>query len=98
MPKDLPISDTKLCAILSNALENALTATEQTTEKCIQIQLAERNSALLIQISNPFAGKVVFDHDIPISPNDNHGFGTKNIAAIVDSYNGQYQFLAENQG
>ena len=40
---------------------------------------------------------MTFDHDIPISPNDNHGFGTKNIAAIVDSYNGQYQFLAENQ-
>ena len=97
VPKDLPVSDTKLCAILSNALENALYATEQAAGKSIQVQLAERNSTLLIQISNPFTGTVTYDKDIPSSSKDHHGFGTKSIAAIVDSYNGQYEFTAENQ-
>lgn len=97
VPKDLPVSDTKLCAILSNALENALYATEQETEKSIQVQLAEHNSTLLIQISNPFTGTVTYENGIPCSSKDNHGFGTKSIATIVDSYNGQYEFIAENQ-
>ncbi|MBO5371862.1 MAG: sensor histidine kinase [Lachnospiraceae bacterium] len=97
IPKDLPISDTKLCAILSNALENALQATENSTNKTIEIRLAIRNSALLIQISNPFVGTVAYNNQIPSTSQSNHGFGTKSIAAIVDSYHGQYEFIAENQ-
>lgn len=81
---------------LSNALENALYATEQEVEKSIQVQLVERNSTLLIQISNPFTGTVTYENGIPCSSKDNHGFGTKSIATIVDSYNGQYEFVAEN--
>ncbi|MBO5302963.1 MAG: sensor histidine kinase [Lachnospiraceae bacterium] len=97
IPKDLPISDTKLCAILSNALENALQATEKSGNKTIEVRLAIHNSALLIQINNPFAGTVAYNNQIPSASQSNHGFGTKSIAAIVDAYHGQYEFMAENQ-
>ncbi len=97
VPKELPVSDTKLCAILSNALENALHATERTTEKSIQVQLKVRNMSLLIQISNPFTGSVKYDKNIPSTTREQHGFGTKSIAMIVESYHGQYEFIAENQ-
>lgn len=97
IPKDLPISDTRLCAILSNALENALQATENSANKTIEIRLAIRNSALLIQISNPFVGTVAYNNQIPSASQSDHGFGTKSIATIADSYHGQYEFIAENQ-
>lgn len=97
VPRDLPIADTRLCAILSNALENALLATEKETKKSIQVRLAVRNASLLIQISNPFSGAITYSNNIPSTTSDNHGFGTKSIANIVDSYQGQYEFLAENQ-
>ena len=91
------MSDTKLCAILSNALENALHASIETEEKFIQVQLAERNQTLLIQISNPFIGTVSFQNGMPVSTQTGHGFGTKNIAAIADSYHGQFQFFAKDE-
>ena len=97
IPAELPLSDTKLCAILSNALENALHASIETEEKFIQVQLAERNQTLLIQISNPFIGTVAFENGLPVSTQAGHGFGTKNIAAIADSYHGQFQFFAKDE-
>lgn len=97
IPAELPLSDTKLCAILSNALENALHASIETEEKFIQVQLAERNQTLLIQISNPFIGTVSFQNGLPVSTQAGHGFGTKNIAAIADSYHGQFQFFAKDE-
>ncbi|MBS6443827.1 MAG: sensor histidine kinase [Clostridium sp.] len=97
IPAELPLSDTKLCAILSNALENALHASIETEEKFIQVQLAERNQTLLIQISNPFIGTVSFQNGMPVSTQAGHGFGTKNIAAIADSYHGQFQFFAKDE-
>ena len=97
IPAELPLSDTKLCAILSNALENALHASIETEEKFIQVQLAERNQTLLIQISNPFIGTVAFENGLPVSTQTGHGFGTKNIAAIADSYHGQFQFFAKDE-
>lgn len=97
VPEKLSLSDTKLCAIISNALENALIATAGTKGKNIQIQLAERNQALLIQISNPFTGTISFKNGMPLSGKSGHGIGTKNIAAITESYHGQYQFFIKDQ-
>lgn len=96
VPDNISISDTNLCALLSNALENALNAAKKTTGKTISVHLTVRSSSLLIQISNPFYGEARFQNNLPVSPNENHGFGTKSIAAIVDSYNGQYEFSAED--
>lgn len=96
VPENLILSDTKLCAILSNALENALHATVSTTEKRIHVQLAERNHALLIQISNPFTGSISFQYGLPVSSKNGHGLGTKNIATIAESYHGQYQFFTKD--
>ena len=97
VPENLSLSDTKLCAIISNALENALHATAGAGNKTIQVKLAERNQALLIQISNPFTGTVTFRNGMPLSGRSGHGIGTKNIAAIAESYHGQYQFFVKDQ-
>lgn len=97
VPKDIPVSDTDLCAILSNALENAFHAVAKTESRIIAVRLSRRDNQLRIQISNPFHGKIEFKDGIPVSTEENHGLGTKSIAAIVDSYNGLYAFVVEKE-
>lgn len=97
VPGNISISDTHLCTLLSNALENALNATIEAADKTISVRLAVRSSSLLIQISNPFQGEITFADNLPVSTKENHGLGSKSIAAIVNSYNGQYEFFAEHQ-
>lgn len=97
VPQTLSITDTQLCAILSNALENAIEATAQTTQRTIKVRLAIHNRALLIQIVNPYNGTITYNEKLPVSTQYNHGIGTKSIANIVSYYNGQYEFLSENQ-
>lgn len=97
VPEELSISDTDLCAILSNALDNAQNAADAALEKTVSVRLTVRSSSLLIQISNSFSGSVHFKDQLPVSSRENHGLGTKSIAAIVDSYGGQYSFSARDQ-
>lgn len=99
VPAKLPVCDRDLCVILSNALENALHATLKAFEKNIHVRLSVKNSALLLQVSNPFVGTVVFEDNLPVAtpPRKNHGIGTRSIAAIVDSRNGQYSFSTEGE-
>lgn len=111
VPKDISISDTNLCVILSNALENAVNgaktvcenrqntrgdATPTTPDNTIDVKLTIRNNALLMKISNPFSGEILWKDHLPASHLKNHGLGTKSITSIVDSYNGQYEFSSEN--
>ena len=96
VPDTVSVSDTDLCAVLSNALENALNAAARTSEKIIYVKLTVRNQSLLLQISNPYSGEITFRDRLPAASGENHGIGTKSIAAIVDSYNGQYVFSAKD--
>ena len=96
VPDNITVSDTHLCVLLSNALENALNSTANTNDKSIHIRLTTRASSLMLQISNPFCGDLIWKNGLPLSPNTNHGYGVRSIAAIVDSYNGQYEFSADN--
>jgi sensor histidine kinase regulating citrate/malate metabolism len=39
---------------------------------------------------------VEFADDLPVSTKENHGLGTKSIAAIAQKYGGVYSFTAED--
>jgi len=63
-----------------------------------QIDLPEQNTVsdkLFIQITNSCEGNVEFADDMPVSTMENHGLGTKSIAAIAQKYGGVYSFTAE---
>ena len=54
---------------------------------------------LIIQISNPFVGKIKRDHDefFTTKPDkDLHGFGMRSIIALVERNNGFYDIQATN--
>lgn len=96
LPEILTISETDLAVVLSNGLENAINALESCDNKKISITGFMDADKIYLEIKNPFNSRVVFDGDIPKSKQENHGFGTKSMAAIVEKYDGVYSFLVEN--
>ncbi|SHH28390.1 sensor histidine kinase [Clostridium grantii] len=99
LPKQLAISDMDLCLVFSNAIENAINALvniESTNDKILKIICKTKKDKLFIKITNSFEGTVMFVDKIPINESENHGIGTKSIAAIAEKYNGVCSFTSEN--
>ena len=99
IPANCSISDMDICVVLANALENAIQACreiEDLSERRIAISCKAKKDKLFIEITNSFSGEVVFVEDLPLSTKENHGFGTKSIAVIVEKYRGLYSFTAED--
>lgn len=93
------ISDMDLCIIFSNILENAgnaLSAITSMADKTLEIVCKNRESKLLIQVTNNYSGSILFEDEMPVSKKENHGMGTKSIVAVVEKYFGVYSFTAED--
>lgn len=97
VPYILPVSETDLCVLLSNALENALHAcTAQEQKGTIDILAYEKNGRFFFQVTNPCRKEVVFENGVPVTDRPGHGIGVRSICAIVDRYVGMYSFLVED--
>lgn len=101
LPASITISDSDLCVLLSNALENALHACLPfSTEKglcIIDVQFYNKDDRLFLQIENPCSDNVPFENGIPVSNEPGHGIGVQSICAIVEHYGGIYTFLIKNE-
>ncbi len=94
-----PVSDMDLCVIFANALENAMNACQRipnANDRCLKIFCQTKSDKLFIQIANSYTGTVTFDDDMPVSTEENHGLGTKSIAAVAHKYDGLFSFTAED--
>ncbi len=97
-PDVIPVNETELATAIANALENAINACEklEPEKRYIDIKVLDR-PRFIIQIANSYEGDIVFDEDnIPVNEEQDHGFGTRYIAAFCQKDNGFYQFKAEN--
>ena len=94
----LPISDTELCALLSNGLENALNAAaaQETADRWVEFYCGVRLTKLLIEIKNPYTGQISFQDGLPTSAQPGHGHGCRSIHAIVQAHQGLCEFSTEN--
>lgn len=96
-PDTLPVNETELATAIANALENAINACEKLDEdrRFIDIKVLCR-PGFMIQISNSYEGEVDFDENgIPVNPEEDHGFGTRFIAAFCHKHDGFYDFVAD---
>ena len=99
IPAALPLSDTELCALLSNGLENAVSAAAQVnadTQPTIRVNCQPHKDKLLIYISNPYRGTIIMRDELPESSRPGHGFGTKSIKLIVERHAGYCAFEAKD--
>jgi len=90
VPRTISISDTELCTLISNALENALHAAESldSAEKWVSFYCRIKQNKLCIEIKNPYSGTLVMRDDIPVSNQKGHGYGCRSIKAIVEQHGG----------
>lgn len=96
-PDILPVNEIELATVFANAIENAIHA-------CLELEPPKRHIEIkvvstpgfMFQIRNSFNGIISFDkNQIPISPCDEHGFGTRSIVAFCQKYKAYYHFKAE---
>lgn len=95
VPKEINLPDTDLSAVLSNAIENAVTAAskcENSKTKTVTVMLAVKKNKLLISVSNPYSGIIESNGELPINTAEGHGFGVKSIKAIAERHNGICSF------
>lgn len=100
LPEELCLNDTELCSLLSNALENAITAAAQIEDEKLRkvyIQALINGGKLVISTENAYVGKIEMDGELPKSNNNEagHGFGIKSMVSIVERHGGLYSFEAE---
>ena len=99
LPDLLPFSNTELCSLLSNALENAIQATqniEDASGRSITLRIYSKNNKLCIDVRNRYQIEPTFHEGFPVSREQEHGFGTKSMAHIVEKHGGVFQFLIKD--
>lgn len=99
LPDALTFSDTELCSIMSNALENAIHACRDiadSNQRHIKLRLYSKNNKMCIDVRNTYQTKPVFYKGLPVTKEQGHGFGTKSMIHIVEKYGGVYQFSVKD--
>lgn len=100
LPDTLPFSDTELCSLLSNALENAIHACENIVDRdkrIIRLRIYAKNNKLCIDIRNRYQTAPVFSQGFPVSSEQGHGFGVKSMVHIVEKHGGICRFAVEDE-
>lgn len=96
LDKTLCISDVDLVSIFSNILENAVHGCAQSDgTRRIAIVAQQKNSMILLKCENSCKDDIHFCNGIP-QAKDHEGIGVESILNIVEKYNGDVHFTAED--
>lgn len=100
MTSTTPFSDSDLCAVLGNILENAIEASSNHENPYIYFSMKKSDNRLLIQCDNTYTVTPVFEKGNLITTKSEkgyHGIGTKTIRSVVESYQGTCEFTVDEQ-
>lgn len=96
LDKTLCVSDVDLVSIFSNILENAVHGCAQSDgTRRIAIVAQQKNSMILLKCENSCKDDIHFCNGIP-QAKDHEGIGMESILNIVEKYNGDVHFTAED--
>ena len=100
IPRIIPVSESDLCVLLSNGLENALHACQRLKDRelpcSIEVSAYEQNGKFFFQIVNSCDGDVTFENGLPVTNNPGHGLGVKSICTLVERYRGICNFAVKD--
>lgn len=90
IPEQMEISTFDINVILSNLLDNALNALSDIPNPTLEILMKYDSGILLINIQNNCSHEqpVIRDMHSVFGPENEHGYGLKNIQRIVEKYHG----------
>lgn len=102
LPK-IRISEIDLSSLISNILDNAITAAEKTDVPRVVLKIFVRGEYLNIVSENSYSGKIKKYNEGKITTflttkcnSDEHGFGTRIIGEIAQKYDGACVYEYEN--
>lgn len=90
-----------LYALLGNALENAIEATEALTDpekRQISLTVRRRKDFCILSLQNYTDGQLEIVDGLPLTTKEdrsNHGFGVKSMRLLVEKYGGDLDFCQE---
>lgn len=90
---EIPMSDSDICIILGNTLENAIDACRQmdnTQIRFVSVQAGKMKNQRLIMVKNSYNGRLeARDGQFVTSKvSKSHGLGIRNIKKVIESYGG----------
>lgn len=98
--KALAVAERDVCVLCSNALENALNACVKLRKLQrfaeIKVTAYEKNGKLFMEFMNSCDKEVTLDKGVPVTNEPGHGMGVPSICAIVERYQGMYQFTIKD--
>lgn len=96
------VEDMDWCTILANLLDNAIEACEKVSEeeRRIDFYLVQKDSIIILKISNPYSRVIQAEGDRLRSRKRNkalHGIGLESVRNSVEKYNGTFEFSYEGE-
>lgn len=96
LPRDLPVADTDLAALLGNALDNAMESAQDAVTKKIALRCRMNKGIFMLRLENTVGGMVNPDLSTTKGDTVSHGFGLPGIREIVQRYHGTMEAGVEN--
>ena len=88
LPENLPVADIDLCALLGNALDNAMEAAIQAEDKSVTVRCRVDKGMLMLKVRNALAGNERADLSTTKADKKQHGFGLAGMREIAERYGG----------
>lgn len=88
LPRELPVADTDLAALLGNALDNAIEGVEGAAEKRIALRCRVDKGLLMLRVENPVGAAINPDLATTKADKSAHGFGIPGMREIAERYHG----------
>lgn len=91
LPAKLPIADMDVCALLGNALDNAIEAGKKAEDKTITVRARADRGMLMLRVENSFAEapSLVCGTFVTTKKNrESHGLGIRGMQEITARYSG----------
>lgn len=102
--KELQVEDWELCKVISNLLDNAMTALEEKSgEKKILLELTENVESYCFSVSNngPMIPKemqeAIFKQGITSKKGEGHGMGLYIVMNVLKAYKGTMKLMSEEE-
>ena len=88
LPRELPVADLDLCALLGNALDNALEGARQAADRTVTVRCRAEKGLLMLRVENGLGGPVQPDLSTTKADKAAHGLGLAGMREIAERYGG----------
>ena len=88
LPAELPVAEVDLCALLGNALDNAIEGSQGAVDRRITVRCKADKGLFMLRVENPLGGAVNADLSTTKEDKTAHGFGIPGMREIAERYHG----------